>query len=599
LKTFEEFGLSETVLKAIKEMDFIHPTPIQEKIIPLMAETKSDIIGLAQTGTGKTAAFGLPLVQETDVNKAQVQSLILCPTRELCVQITNDLLAFSKYVNGLRVVPVYGGASIDTQIQSIKRGAHIVVATPGRMLDLLERKRINIQNIRSVVLDEADEMLNMGFREDLNSILSQTPATKRVLMFSATMSKEIANIASNYMNDPVEIMVGRRNEGAENVKHIFYMVHSQQRYLAMKRIVDVNPDIYGLVFCRTRQETKDIAEKLIKDGYNADALHGDLSQAQRDSVMKRFRARTLQMLVATDVAARGIDVDDISHVINFNLPDETELYTHRSGRTGRAGKNGVSVVIIHAKEQFKIKQLEKLMNKKFEQKKVPGAKEICENQLFTHFDKFEKVEADTTSVDPFLEVINQKLALLTKEDIIRRMVTMEFSRLLDYYKNAPDLNQSLSSDVIRKGSSRDGKNFTRFFVNIGSMDSITKSSLIGVINDATTDRSIEIGRIDIMPRFSFFEVPEASANAILTAFKEVNFEGRKLVVDVAQDKKSDRGGGDYQRSDRSNRSDDRRSSDRRPDSRRPDSRRSSDDRRSGSGFDSGRRRDGVKRNRIR
>jgi ATP-dependent RNA helicase DeaD len=400
--TFKELGLSPNLLKGIDALGFTNPTPIQEKIIPMFFETKNDIVGLAQTGTGKTAAFGLPIIEQIDVKDKSVQALILSPTRELCIQIAKDLDNFSKHVNGLEVVPVYGGASIDTQVRALKRGAQIVVATPGRMLDLIKRKAANLSNINTVVLDEADEMLNMGFRDELDGILEQTSNSKRTLLFSATMPKEVARIAKNYMNNPTQITVGKQNAGADNVHHVYYQVHAHNRYKALKRIADINPDIYGLVFCRTRMETKEVADKLIKDGYNADALHGDLSQAQRDHVMKRFRERTLQMLVATDVAARGIDVTEISHVINYNLPEDNEIYTHRSGRTGRAGKSGVSIAIVNYREINRIPQIEKLIQKSFEKLLVPSGEEICEKQLFKLIDKMENVKVDEEQIAPFM-----------------------------------------------------------------------------------------------------------------------------------------------------------------------------------------------------
>lgn len=535
--TFQEMGLSSELMEALNAMGFTQPTPIQEKVIPAMLEHDTDIIGLAQTGTGKTAAFGIPVIERTDISAVYPQVLVLCPTRELCLQITEDLHAISKFKKGLRVVPIYGGASIMTQIQQLKGGAHVIVATPGRMIDMLERKKVDISRIHSVVLDEADEMLNMGFREDLSTILATTPDTKRTLMFSATMSKEVAAIASTYMQDPLEIMVGRRNEGALNVQHLYYMVSSQHRYEALKRILDSQPGIYGIVFCRTRQETKDIADKLIKDGYNADALHGDLSQAQRDSVMGRFRQHSLQVLVATDVAARGIDVDDITHVINYNLPDETEVYTHRSGRTGRAGKNGTSIVIIHSKEQFKIKHIEKLINKKMEHKLIPSAKEICEKQLFTFLDKYEHMADTNPEVEPYLPMIFNKLSWMSKEDLIRRMVSLEFSRLLDYYKGAGDLNVAQKQEQKDKKEKRGRNEFVRLFINIGTMDRVNKPELIGIINEATGDRTIEIGKIELLPKFSFFEVPDDQADRVKNAFNNAMLEDRRLLVEFAQEKK--------------------------------------------------------------
>jgi ATP-dependent RNA helicase DeaD len=566
--TFQDMGLSNEIMEALKAIGFEQPTPIQEKVIPALLEHDSDVIGLAQTGTGKTAAFGIPVIERTDVSKNYVQSLILSPTRELCLQISEDLANLGRFKKGLRIVSIYGGASIQTQIQQIRDGAHIVVATPGRMIDMLERRKVDISNIHSVVLDEADEMLNMGFREDLTTILATTPSEKRTLMFSATMSKEIAAIASNYMKDPMEIMIGRRNEGALNVQHVYYMVNSQHRYEALKRILDSNPGIYGIVFCRTRQETKDVSDKLMKDGYNADALHGDLSQAQRDTVMGRFRQHSLKVLVATDVAARGIDVDDITHVINYNLPDETEVYTHRSGRTGRAGKKGTSIVIIHSKEQFKIKQIEKLINRSMEQKMIPGAKEICEKQLFTFLDRYQQMEETNPEIEPYLPVVFEKLSEMSKEELIKRVVSLEFSRLLDYYKNAPDLNVAAKRDSKSRNESGRKSNFVRMFINVGTMDRVNKPELIGIINEATGDRTMEIGKIEILPKFAFFEVPVDYADKVKNAFRNMKMDERKLLVETAQEKqgsssssKSSRSGG-YQGRDKKGKSfDDRKKPD--------------------------------------
>ncbi len=447
--TFEETGIRSELVKAVAELGYINPMPVQEQVIPVILNTNKDIIGLAQTGTGKTAAFGLPLISLIDQNNNNLQVITLCPTRELCLQITNDLINYSKYLPWINIVAVYGGASIENQIKDLKKGAHIVVATPGRMNDLIRRKKINLGGIHSVVLDEADEMLNMGFKEELNTILDEVPKQRRTLLFSATMPKEVASIASTYMKEKVEITVGTKNAGSDNVRHLYYVVHASDRYFALKRVVDYSPDIYGIIFCRTRHETKEVAEKLMKDGYSADALHGDLSQAQRDYVMQRFRLKNIQMLVATDVAARGLDVDDLTHVINYNLPDEMEIYTHRSGRTGRAGKSGISVSIIISKERNKIPMIENLIHKKFEYKTVPGGKEICEKQLYSLVDKMEKVEVNDEEIEDFLSVIYKKLEWLSREELIKRFVSAEFNRFLNYYKNAPDLN------VVDHGRSMD------------------------------------------------------------------------------------------------------------------------------------------------
>ncbi|MEA3496437.1 MAG: DEAD/DEAH box helicase [Bacteroidota bacterium] len=547
--TFNKLDFSPNLLKGIEELEFVNPTPIQEKVIPVVFETDNDIVGLAQTGTGKTAAFGLPLIDQIDIENKAVQLLILSPTRELCIQITKDLQAYSKYIEGIKVVPVYGGASTEIQIRALKKGAHIIVATPGRMLDLSKRKFANISGIKTVVLDEADEMLNMGFRDELDGILDKTPKNKRTLLFSATMPKEVARIANNYMNKPVKITVGKHNAGAENIQHVYYQVHARNRYLALKRIADINPDIYGLVFCRTRRETKEIAEKLITDGYNADALHGDLSQVQRDHVMNRFREKTLQMLVATDVAARGIDVENISHIINYNLPDELDIYTHRSGRTGRAGKSGISIALVNYREKNKISQIEKIISKKFKQLSVPSGAEICEKQLFKLIDKMEKVEVDEDQIAPFMETVNKKLEWLNKEQIIKHFLSLEFNRFLEYYKNAPDLNEKPEREKRNKNkrdrgnrknsiNRRGEKGFTRFFINVGKKDGIGPTRIIGMINDNTRDRDINIGTIDLKESFSFFEVGESHTRKILDSFNGTNFKGRQVRVEVAEEKSS-------------------------------------------------------------
>ena len=440
MNTFHESGLHENIIKAIDELGFKKPTPIQEKTLPFLLNSEKDVVALAQTGTGKTAAFGLPILHNIEWKNKSVQGIVLCPTRELCMQITNDLDYFSKYIDGVFVVPVYGGTSIDKQIAALKRGGQIVVGTPGRVLDLIKRKKLVLSEIKYLVLDEADEMLNMGFKDDLDSILAKTPKGRQSMLFSATMPKEIASIARKYMKDAEEISVGKRNTGAENVQHHYYVVQASNRYLALKRIADYYPNIYGIVFCRTRRETKEVAEKLMQDGYNADALHGDLSQAQRDHVMGRFRQKHLQILVATDVAARGLDVNDLSHIINYNIPEELEAYIHRSGRTGRAGKHGISISIIHGREGSKIGQLEKKVGKEFLQQQVPAGKEICEKQLFNLIDKVEWVEVDESTIEEYLDIIYKKLAWLPREELIKRFVSVEFNRFLSYYKDAVDLN---------------------------------------------------------------------------------------------------------------------------------------------------------------
>ncbi len=534
MKTFEESGLKPEIIKAIQELGFQQPTPIQEKTIPHIINSQKDIVALAQTGTGKTAAFGLPMIHHIDEKARGVQALILCPTRELCMQITNDLDYFSKYIRELFVVPVYGGSSIDKQISALGRGGQIVVGTPGRVLDLVKRKKLKLEHIRYLVLDEADEMLNMGFKDDLDAILSNTPEGRQSMLFSATMPKEIAALAKKYMQDAVEISVGKKNAGAENVQHQYYVVQASNRYLALKRIMDYYPEIYGIVFCRTRQETKDVAEKLMQDGYNADALHGDLSQAQRDYVMNRFRKKNLHMLVATDVAARGLDVNDLSHIINYNLPDELEAYIHRSGRTGRAGKHGISITIIHSRETNKISQLEKKVGKSFEHKQVPNGEEVCEKQLFHLIDKVEWVEIDESTIEPYLDIIYKKLAWLSREELIKRFVSVEFNRFLAYYKNSPDLNIQTQKPRERQ-KRRSEYNFTRFHINLGSKNHLSAIDLISLINKHTGNQSIEIGKIDIMKNFSFFELDRAYEQSIQEAFKNVTRDGIQVKIEVSKE----------------------------------------------------------------
>jgi len=540
---FEEMGLDPRLVKGVLEMGFAHPMPIQEKVIPVALSEERDLVGLAQTGTGKTAAFGLPLISKTDVTSKRVQTIVLSPTRELCIQITNDIRDYSKYVDGFKVVAIYGGASIEGQLKELRRKPQMIVATPGRLLDMIERKKVDLSQINSVVLDEADEMLNMGFKEELNAILDTTPDSKSTYLFSATMPKEVTRIALHYMNDPIEIQVGSRNAGAENVAHYYYMVQASNKYPALKRIVDINPDIYGIVFCRTRADTKDIAEKLIVDGYNADSLHGDLSQAQRDYVMHKFRMKNLQILVATDVAARGLDVDDLTHVINYNFPDELQAYTHRSGRTGRAGKKGVSISIIHKREKNRVQQAEKLIGKKIEFKKVPGGHEICEKQLFNLIDRMEKVDVDDSEIDPYLDVIFKKLDWLTKEQVIKQFVSLEFNRFLDYYKDSPDLNIETKRPGKKeraKGKERErgpklGRgDVSRFFMKGGKKNKIEPPHIIGMINDMTGTKNIEIGKIEIMSTFSFFEVDANSTDMILKNVQKASINGEKTYVELAE-----------------------------------------------------------------
>lgn len=530
MSSFNESGISPEVLRAIQDLGFVNPTPVQEEVIPFILEHDSDLIALAQTGTGKTAAFGLPLISQLNLKISSVKGLILAPTRELCIQITKDLQNYSKYLPGLKIVPVYGGADIRQQIEQIKKGADIIVGTPGRMVDLLGRNLLNISKINWVVLDEADEMLNMGFQEDLLNILSTTPASKRTMLFSATMPPEIRKIANKYMLEPVEILIGQRNTGAANVTHEYYMVHAKDRYLALKRIADINPGIYGIVFCRTRQETKEVAEKLIQDGYNADALHGDLSQAQRDHVMNRFRTKHLRMLVATDVAARGLDVNDLTHAINYNLPDDLEVYIHRSGRTGRAGKLGVSISIIHTKEGNKIKDLSKMAKVSFEKKDVPTGKEICEKQLFHLIDKMENIEVNSEQIDRFLPTIYKKLNWLSREDLIQRFVSVEFNRFLAYYENAPDINVKHEVKETRRDSREVA--YTRFYISLGKKADFTKQGLMGLVNDVTGDKRILIGKIEILRNFSFFEIESEKAERVLADFQKAVQQGLDAKVEI-------------------------------------------------------------------
>lgn len=527
MNKFEALGLNNTIVKAVTELGFEAPTPIQEKTIPALLTGTSDLVALAQTGTGKTAAFGLPLISLIDFNSKHTQALILCPTRELCMQITRDLQNFTKYISGANIVAIYGGASIENQTRDIKRGAQIVVATPGRMNDMIDRRNVNLSNVRYAVLDEADEMLNMGFKEDLDTILSETPPDKNTWLFSATMPDEVLRISRNYMSNPVEITVGNKNSGNANIEHQYYVVSARDKYLTLKRIADFNPDIFAIVFCRTKIETQEIADKLIKDGYNADALHGDLSQAQRDYVMKRYRNRSLQMLVATDVAARGIDVQDVTHVINYALPDEIENYTHRSGRTARAGKTGVSIAIINSKEVGKIKMIERIIKTKFTYAKVPNGFEVCEKQLFSLVKKIHNVEVNESAIESYLPKIYDELKDLSREDIIKRFVSTEFNRFLDYYKNAPDLNISTN----KERSSSGGSGATKLFVNLGEMDRLNKTTLAEYISEVSGVALNAIINIDVKSSFSFVEVAPDAANSITSSFKNVQYKGRTVRVE--------------------------------------------------------------------
>lgn len=557
MKTFEELGVSPEIRKAIEEMGYENPMPVQEEVIPYLLGNRNDVVALAQTGTGKTAAFGLPLIQKINVSKRVPQALVLCPTRELCLQIAGDLTDYSKYITDLKILPVYGGSSIDSQIRSLKKGVHIIVATPGRLIDLMERKVAHLETIADVVMDEADEMLNMGFTDSINAILEQVPEDRNTLMFSATMSPEIARIAKTYLHNAKEITIGTKNEGSKNVHHIAYTVHAKDKYLALKRVVDFYPQIYGIIFCRTRKETQEIADKLIQDGYNADSLHGELSQVQRDLVMQKFRQRHLQLLVATDVAARGLDVNDLTHIINYGLPDDTESYTHRSGRTGRAGKTGVSIAIINLREKGKMREIERIINKKFTIGTLPSGKEICEQQLIKVIDDIEKVKVDEEEIETFLPNIYRKLEWLSKEDLIKRVVSMEFNRFLDYYKNAPEIEQPKGNDKKEtakerkdRGSDREKtarkaeKGYTRLFLNLGKTDGFYANQIIELVNRNLKKQRIQIGRIDLMQNFSFFEIIEAQAPMVIKALNKVSLNGRKVIVEVAGENtgKSDKSG---------------------------------------------------------
>ncbi|SVA48580.1 uncharacterized protein METZ01_LOCUS101434 [marine metagenome] len=546
MDNFKQTRLHPDILKAITEMGFETPTPIQAKTIPHLMASAHDLIATAQTGTGKTAAFGLPSIHLTDIEDRRTQTLVLCPTRELCMQITKDLGNFSKYINGMNILAVYGGASIQSQIKSLKKGAQIVIGTPGRTKDLIKRKRLDISHVARVILDEADEMLTMGFKEDLEMILAQTPQEKQTLLFSATMSKRVVEITKSYMNNPLEIAAARMNIAADNVQHIYYMVNAKDRYEVIKRIIDINPGIYGIVFCRTRRETKEVANKLMYDGYNADTLHGDLSQVQRDEVMGRFRNRQLQILVATDVAARGLDVDDLSHVINFNLPDDDEIYVHRSGRTGRAGKKGISIIIIHTREMRKIREIEKKSSITFIRETVPSGLDICKKRLYTLIDKVENVEVDEQQIGQFMPDIYKKLEWLEREELVKHFVSTEFNRYLSYYKNARDIN--ISGDSMggkrskrekRSRGDRWNTSFAGFYVNVGFQHKVNPGRLIGLINECLRSSDAVIGKIEVMKTFSFFEIDNKWESKLFVGFKGKKFEGIPLLVEG--DKGSPRG----------------------------------------------------------
>lgn len=548
-RSFEDLGVEPRLLKAIGELGFESPMPIQEMVIPHLLEKDGDVVGLAQTGTGKTAAFGLPVLQRINPDKNVPQALIIAPTRELCLQIAGDLADFSKYIDNLRILPVYGGSSIDSQIRTLRKGVQVIVATPGRLIDLIKRGEVHLSDVHTVILDEADEMLNMGFLDDIREILTHVPDERKMLMFSATMPKEIAGIAKEFMHNPVEFVAGNKNEGSKNVRHIYYMVKAHDKYLALKRVADNNPDIYGIIFCRTRKETQEIADKLIADGYNADCLHGDLSQAQRDLAMKKFRDHVTQLLVATDVAARGLDVDDLTHVINYGLPDDVAVYTHRSGRTGRANKTGVSVAIIHSRERGKLREIEKKIGKEFEYKKVPSPEHIIEKQLYNLADQLERVQVNESEIEKYLPGVKKKLEWLSEEDLLKRVLSLEFNRLLQYYQNMPDidLNAPEKGEGKEKGRGRgDSKKdkdrrvaedgYERLMVNVGKAQGFFPGNLMELVNRNVEGSKPEIGRIDLMPQYTLFDVRKDDARKVINALKNVDFFGTVIRPEVASDR---------------------------------------------------------------
>lgn len=543
MKTFEELGVSEEIRRAIEELGFEHPMPVQEEVIPYLLGNRNDVIALAQTGTGKTAAFGIPVLQRTDSRIRQTQALILSPTRELCLQIADDLKDFAKYIDGINIVAVYGGTSIENQIRSLRHGAQIIVATPGRLIDLMNRGVAKLDAVRNVVLDEADEMLNMGFSESIDEILEGVPEDRNTLLFSATMSKEIEKIARNYLHDPKEIVVGSRNEGAEHVNHIYYMVNAKDKYLALKRVVDYFPKIFAIIFCRTKRETQEIADKLIHDGYNAESLHGDLSQQQRDLTMQKFRQHMTQLLVATDVAARGLDVEDLTHVINFGLPDDIESYTHRSGRTGRAGKKGTSISIIHSRERSKMRAIEKTIGKKFVEGEMPSAKEICKKQLYKVMDQIVKTDVNEEEIAPFMEDINRYFEYIDKEDLIKKIVSVEFGKFLAYYADAPEIGKVQAQGESRKKDRKaDGRKrshkaeegYRRLFINLGKADGFYPGEIMQFINKHMKGRQ-EVGNIDLLSKMSYIEVPEEDAEKVMDALDGTKYKGRDVRCNDAED----------------------------------------------------------------
>lgn len=543
--TFEELGVSEPLRKAVEELGFEQPMPVQAQVIPHLLSKEGDVVALAQTGTGKTAAFGIPVLQRIDPEKHTPQALILSPTRELCLQIASDLADFSKYMPDVKVLPVYGGSSIESQIRTLRTGVQIIVATPGRLIDLINRGVAKLGDVHTVILDEADEMLNMGFLDSINEILDHVPAERKMLMFSATMPPEIGKIAKKYMHDPVEFVVGTRNEGTANVKHVYYMVNARDKYLALKRIVDYSPNIYAIIFCRTRRDTQEIADRLCQEGYNAEALHGDLSQQQRDVVMKKFRDRVVRILVATDVAARGLDVDDLTHVINYGLPEDTAVYTHRSGRTGRAGKTGISVAIIHSREKGRLKEIERIIGRKFERKEVPTPEQIIEKQLYSLADRIEKVQVNEEEMDRYLPGVIKKLGWLTSEDLIRRVLSLEFQRLLDYYKDAPKIDfidekpskKERGEKPSRSEKDKDRrtaeKGMERVYINLGKNDGFYAGNLIEMLNKNIEGQRVDVGRIDLMPGYSLFDIKKKDASRVVHSLKGLDFMGKRVYSEIA------------------------------------------------------------------
>ncbi len=540
MKTFEELGVCEEIRHAIEEMGFVQPMPVQEEVIPYLLGNQNDVIALAQTGTGKTAAFGIPVLQRINTSRKETQALILSPTRELCLQIADDLRDFSKYMEGVHIEAVYGGASIEQQIRSLRKGVQIIVATPGRLIDLMNRGVAKLDDVYNVVLDEADEMLNMGFSESIDAILEGVPTDRNTLLFSATMSKEIERIAKGYLHDYKEIVVGSRNEGAEHVNHIYYMVNAKDKYLALKRLVDFYPRIFAIIFCRTKLETQEVADKLIRDGYNAEALHGDLSQQQRDLTMQKFRQHTVQLLVATDVAARGLDVDDLTHVINYGLPDDIENYTHRSGRTGRAGKKGTSLSIVHSREKHKIRNIEKEIGKSFEEGKIPTAEEICKKQLYKVMDQIVKADVDEEQIAPFMQDIDRYFEYIDKEDLIKKIVSMEFGRFLAYYADAPEIEpvgtkkeRGEKRERGKRGEKREGGSrkpeagYRRLFINLGKKDGFYPGELMQFLNKNVKGH-VEVGHIDLLTMMSYFEVPEEDAQRVMKYVNGQKYKGRDV-----------------------------------------------------------------------